>query len=79
MAKKDTQDTTQQLDTWTTMHLDNYAPGLRVATKCEKKIPQVFQVFPKPMVFQRLSQQKVHVIMTTIYQESFHINYYSCE
>jgi len=29
------------------------------------------------ILFQRLSQQKVYIIMTFIYQGSFHINYYS--
>jgi len=44
----------------------------RVATK-EKK----YSEFSRAIItlFQRLSQQKVHVIMTFIYQESFHINY----
>ena len=31
------------------------------------------------ILFLRLSQQKVYVIMTFIYQGSFHINYYSCD
>jgi len=43
----------------------------RAATKWERKIPEFSRLF------QRLSQQKVYVIMTFTYQGSFHINYYS--
>jgi len=43
----------------------------RAATKWERKIHEFSRLF------QRLSQQKVYVIMTFTYQGSFHINYYS--
>jgi len=47
-----------------------------VTTKYEKKVPRVFQAFPEPqsILFNRLSQQNVNVMMTFIHQGSFQIN-----
>ena len=54
-------------------HLD------RVATKWEKKLCEFALGFSRAIIvlLQRLLQQKVYVIMTFIYQGSFHINFSS--
>ena len=48
--------------------------------KVGEKNSEFFQAFPEPQLyFSRGYHKKIYVIMTFIYQGSFHINYFSCD